>query len=198
MGINADLLSPEFQEGPLADILLNFDCSICDELISDAMILKCQHNFCRGCIAGWIATQADESNVPCPDCRNIFDPANGMEESRMARNVLSVVNFKCKNQLCEEKVFYENYYVHPEVCLYECDKCTFCDEEVVRAHSQSHKLKCFPYVNYQKSELEVVNSSLKSENDALKNENCLLKAENSTLKTQIVDLKETGFLFRFD
>ena len=193
MGINAELILPEFQNRPIAKILLNFNCSICGELIIDAIALKCQHIFCQLCLTGWIESQGDQSNVPCPDCRNMFDPASGMEESRVTRNVLSVVEFKCTNHLCEEKVNYENLILHSEVCLYGCITCSFCDKEIERRDLDSHKLGCFEYVKYQKSEFEVENNALRIENGSQKIEICSLKAEISALKTRIDDSQETGF-----
>ena len=194
MGIHAELILPEFQNGPMAEVLLNLNCSICDELIENAVTLGCQHNFCRLCLTGWIASQTDESNVPCPGCRTIFDSTSGLEGSRLIRNVLSVVKFKCTNQLCEEKVNYGELTLHQGMCLYGCVTCSFCEEEIVRKDLESHKIGCIGYVKYQKSELEIENTSLRAENSALNNEIGSLKTENSVLKTQIGNTQEPGLI----
>lgn len=84
----------------------NVICPICSGvLISPIQCLGCENCFCQTCIEDWKKRQGDNN---CPfKCNN---PT--FKNSRMIKNILSNVKFKCKNG-CKEEIPYlelENHY----------------------------------------------------------------------------------------
>uniref|UniRef100_A0A8D0HBS8 Uncharacterized protein n=1 Tax=Sphenodon punctatus TaxID=8508 RepID=A0A8D0HBS8_SPHPU len=75
----------------LADPVKNLQevliCSICLDYFKDPVILKCGHNFCRGCIA-----KCSEESRACPECRQPFQG----EEFQLNRYLRSVVEITKK------------------------------------------------------------------------------------------------------
>ena len=194
MGISVDLIVPECRDLIAAEILPNFMCAICHALMEDAIALKCQHSFCRACLSEWILKQSEENHIPCPACRTIFNPANGIENSRLVRAVLSAVKFKCPLAPCDVIVSYDDFTLHPKECLAARIRCSFCVEEMDRCDEKVHNTGCIGYIKFQNCELEVANLSLKTENDLLKQH---LKSINRPVSKEIeilkTELQETGF-----
>ena len=173
MGINIDHIVPDFLQG-VSEILPNFICPICDDLIDDAVTLNCQHNFCRFCLTGEIAAQID--NKTCPECQITFNAESEMEGSKLIRNLLSAFKFNCLNDACEVIVMYNDLKWHPENCLYEHIPCSFCEDEIIRKDLESHQVECMDYVKCQNSILELENCSLKTEIDLFKKQIDIVKA----------------------
>ncbi|KAG8548713.1 hypothetical protein GDO81_024458 [Engystomops pustulosus] len=55
-----------------ADLRDELSCSICLEVYTDPVTLRCGHNFCRGCINRVMDTQEGAGGYSCPDCREDF------------------------------------------------------------------------------------------------------------------------------
>lgn len=77
--------------------LENYRCSICTELLTDAIILaECEHSFCRFCINEVIKN----GNMLCPDCRTPFSSPDDVKQPyRIMRQVLSGVKLKVVGQI---------------------------------------------------------------------------------------------------
>uniref|UniRef100_A0A8C3HCR6 RING-type domain-containing protein n=1 Tax=Chrysemys picta bellii TaxID=8478 RepID=A0A8C3HCR6_CHRPI len=58
-------------------------CSICLDYFKDPVSLDCDHNFCRACI-----TQSFDTDISCPQCREIF-PQRNLKLNRQLRNIFS-------------------------------------------------------------------------------------------------------------
>jgi len=55
------------------DLRKELSCSICLDYFTEAVILKCGHNYCRGCIlTHWNETGDDYSGYQCPQCRAVL------------------------------------------------------------------------------------------------------------------------------
>ena len=58
--------SNEFSIVPFADLERVLACSICGDVVYDAVTLDCGHAFCRKCITGWFRVSPARQ---CPNCR---------------------------------------------------------------------------------------------------------------------------------
>ena len=118
----------------------NVICPICSGvLISPIQCLGCENCFCQLCIEDWKKRQGENS---CPfRCNN-----PSFKNSRMIKNILSNLKFKCKNG-CNEEIPYlelENHY-----------------NEKCRNNKIDYKQKFFEYKNKY---LELLNKNMELEN----------------------------------
>ena len=100
------VIKDEFYKSIEEEIL----CSICSRIKTNPMMCnKCQNSFCSNCIEEW-----KEKSKVCPfKCNNpeyVF--------CRIINNLLTKLNFKCKNK-CEEIIPYEKLNNHYE---FDCKK----------------------------------------------------------------------------
>ncbi|XP_068129086.1 E3 ubiquitin/ISG15 ligase TRIM25-like [Hyperolius riggenbachi] len=58
------------------------DCSICLNIYTDPVTLRCGHNFCRGCIDQALDSQEGSGRFSCPECR-----AECVERPVLIRNI---------------------------------------------------------------------------------------------------------------
>ena len=82
-------------------------CSICSCIkVNPIMCTKCQNSFCFNCIENW-----KKKSNECPFKCNTPEYIN----CRIIKNLLSKLNFKCKNK-CQEIIPFDQLSTH-----YECD-----------------------------------------------------------------------------
>ncbi|KAM4035378.1 E3 ubiquitin/ISG15 ligase TRIM25-like [Anomaloglossus baeobatrachus] len=55
-----------------ADLRDELLCSICRNIYTDPVTLRCGHNFCRVCIDGVLDTEGGYGDYSCPECRATF------------------------------------------------------------------------------------------------------------------------------
>ncbi|XP_056405461.1 nuclear factor 7, brain-like [Hyla sarda] len=55
-----------------ADVRDELSCSICLNIYTDPVTLRCGHNFCRACIGRALDTQIGSGVYTCPECREEF------------------------------------------------------------------------------------------------------------------------------
>ncbi|XP_075198198.1 E3 ubiquitin/ISG15 ligase TRIM25-like [Anomaloglossus baeobatrachus] len=55
-----------------ADLRDELLCSICRNIYTDPITLRCGHNFCRTCIDGVLDTEGGYGEYSCPECRATF------------------------------------------------------------------------------------------------------------------------------
>ena len=85
-------------------------CSICSSIKQNPMMCsKCQNSFCSTCCEDW-KKKSKECPFKCNDPEYVF--------CRIVNNLLSKLNFKCKNN-CGEIIPYEKLNSHYE---FECKK----------------------------------------------------------------------------
>ncbi|XP_071969837.1 E3 ubiquitin/ISG15 ligase TRIM25-like [Engystomops pustulosus] len=123
----------------MATVILRdeLSCSICLNIYSDPVTLRCGHNFCRGCINRVLDTQDGAGVYSCPDCREDF-----LERPTPPRNItLSNIIERCISSSPTEKVegIYCTYCVSsPVAAVRSCLHCeaSLCDQHL-KAHSKS-------------------------------------------------------------
>ena len=186
MGIDITLITTQIDP----EMVPNFTCSICDDLLEDAVTLNCDDTFCRPCLTGWIERPGWQRNVPCPKCGHLFSPTRGIKEpSRLLRNLLSSFKFKCSNEGCDYIVSYGGSDSHKLECLYMLIKCYYCYVEIRRKDAETHKDGCIDFIKSKKRDVECENSSLKSQNDSLKRQNDYVIATKNALTNELKRLK---------
>ena len=101
-------------------------CSICTELVEDALILKtCDHMFCRLCICEWKRGQSSVGNSPtCPECRQAFLDTDLVKPCRIILNMMGEINLTCPNDGCDKIINYNDFSLHSSQCVKgNCESC---------------------------------------------------------------------------
>ncbi|XP_075041192.1 E3 ubiquitin/ISG15 ligase TRIM25-like [Mixophyes fleayi] len=120
-----------------ADLRQELDCSICLNIYTDPVNLKCGHNFCRVCIDRVLDTQEISGVYSCPECR-----AECQERPALQRNITLcniVGSFLTIRPDQEETGIFCTYCIHAPIpaaksCLH-CEA-SLCDNHL-RVHSKS-------------------------------------------------------------
>ncbi|XP_075066728.1 E3 ubiquitin/ISG15 ligase TRIM25-like isoform X2 [Mixophyes fleayi] len=120
-----------------ADLRQELKCSICLNIYTDPVTLRCGHNFCRVCIDRVLDTQEGSGVYTCPECR-----AECQERPALQRNITLcniVGRFLSTRPDQEETEIFCTYCIHSPVpaaksCLH-CEA-SLCDNHL-RVHSKS-------------------------------------------------------------
>ncbi|XP_040195951.1 E3 ubiquitin-protein ligase TRIM11-like [Rana temporaria] len=70
-----------------ADLRDDLSCSICLNIYTDPVTLRCGHNFCRECIDRVLDTQEVSGLYTCPECREEFQERPVLSSARALRNI---------------------------------------------------------------------------------------------------------------
>ncbi|XP_075066458.1 E3 ubiquitin/ISG15 ligase TRIM25-like [Mixophyes fleayi] len=120
-----------------ADLRQELDCSICLNIYTDPVSLRCGHNFCRVCIDRVLDTQEGSGVYTCPDCR-----AECQERPALIRNIplCNIVGRFLSTQRDQgETGIFCTYCIHsPVPAAKSCLLCEafLCDNHL-RVHSKS-------------------------------------------------------------
>ncbi|XP_075056575.1 E3 ubiquitin-protein ligase TRIM39-like [Mixophyes fleayi] len=120
-----------------ADLRQELDCSICLNIYTDPVTLRCGHNFCRVCIDCVLDTQEGSGVYTCPDCRE-----ECQERPALTRNITLcniVGRFLSTRPDQEETGIFCTYCIHsPVPAAKSCLMCeaSLCDNHL-RVHSKS-------------------------------------------------------------
>ncbi|XP_075066614.1 E3 ubiquitin/ISG15 ligase TRIM25-like [Mixophyes fleayi] len=120
-----------------ADLRQELECSICLNIYTDPVTLRCGHNFCRVCIDRVLDTQEGSGVYTCPDCR-----AECQERPALQRNITlcNIVGSLLSTRPDQEETGDScTYCIHSPVpaaksCLH-CEA-SLCDNHL-RVHSKS-------------------------------------------------------------
>ncbi|XP_018425993.1 PREDICTED: E3 ubiquitin/ISG15 ligase TRIM25-like [Nanorana parkeri] len=113
------------------------DCSICLNIYTDPITLRCGHNFCRDCIDQVLDTQEGSGVYSCPECR-----AESVERPVLVRNITLcniVESFLFTQPAQEENGIFCTYCVDSSVpAVKSCLHCeaSLCDKHL-RVHSKA-------------------------------------------------------------
>ncbi|XP_018428990.1 PREDICTED: E3 ubiquitin/ISG15 ligase TRIM25-like [Nanorana parkeri] len=112
-------------------------CSICLNLYTEPVSLRCGHNFCQGCIVTALDTQEGSGVYTCPECREESVELPTMEKNRKLCNI--VENFR-STQVKEEKseIFCTYCVDSPAAAIKTCVQCetSMCDKHLT-AHNKA-------------------------------------------------------------
>ncbi|XP_040212164.1 E3 ubiquitin-protein ligase TRIM39-like [Rana temporaria] len=117
-----------------AALINELSCSICLNLYTVPVSLRCGHNFCRDCIVTALDTQEGSGVYSCPECRDEYVERPTLEKNRKLCNI--VENFR-STQLKEEK--------SEIICTYCVDSpagavktCLQCETSMCDKHLTAH------------------------------------------------------------
>ncbi|XP_068118099.1 E3 ubiquitin/ISG15 ligase TRIM25-like [Hyperolius riggenbachi] len=120
-----------------ADVRDELNCSICLEMYTDPVTLKCGHNFCRACIDHYLDSQEqDYAGYNCPECRATFHHRADLQKNITLCNV--VLHFKSLQRKEVAETFC-TYCIHSAVpAVKSCLHCeaSLCDDHLI-IHSKS-------------------------------------------------------------
>ncbi|XP_040191681.1 E3 ubiquitin/ISG15 ligase TRIM25-like [Rana temporaria] len=120
-----------------ADLRKELECSVCLNIYTDPVTLKCGHNFCRDCIGRVWDTQEGSGGYSCPECREEFQDRPALHRNITLRNI--VENFLSTHPDQEESRVFCTYCIHtPVPAVISCLHCeaSLCDNHL-RVHSKS-------------------------------------------------------------
>ncbi|XP_040212495.1 E3 ubiquitin-protein ligase TRIM39-like [Rana temporaria] len=112
-------------------------CSICLNLYTVPVSLRCGHNFCRDCIATALDTQEGSGVYSCPECREEYVERPTLEKNRKLCNIVD--NFRSTQQEEEKSEILCTYCVDsPAGALKTCLHCetSMCDKHLT-AHNKT-------------------------------------------------------------
>lgn len=113
-----------------------YKCNICFNIMNNpADCDKCGHSYCHDCIA----------NFKCPfNCQN----SKAKPSSVAIKILLNQIIFKCENEGCNEKLTYNNIYLHDQECDFKPTKCPSpnCNMNISKKHLEKHIKEDCKYV----------------------------------------------------
>ncbi|KAM9305400.1 uncharacterized protein PAF06_013951 [Gastrophryne carolinensis] len=109
-------------------------CSICLNLYTEPVTLRCGHSFCRLCIGTVLNTQEGSGVYTCPECREEYPERPVLEKNRKLCNIVEQVQSTGE----EMAVIFCTYCDHPERAVKTCLQCEsdFCEKHL-RKHNKS-------------------------------------------------------------
>ncbi|CAI9620419.1 unnamed protein product, partial [Staurois parvus] len=120
-----------------SDLRKELECSVCLNIYTDPVTLRCGHNFCRDCIGRVLDTQEGSGGYSCPECREEFQDRPALRRNITLRNI--VENFQSTHPEQEESGVFCTYCIHtPVPAVKSCLMCeaSLCDNHL-RVHSKS-------------------------------------------------------------
>ncbi|XP_073538579.1 E3 ubiquitin/ISG15 ligase TRIM25-like [Phyllobates terribilis] len=114
-----------------ADLKDELTCSICLNIYTDPITLKCGHNFCRECIESVLDTQKVSEAYTCPECRAEFQERPVLQRNTTLCNIAE----HFLNQGEHEEVFC-TYCIHTNVVASKT--CLMCEASLCDLHLAVH------------------------------------------------------------
>ncbi|KAM5170140.1 E3 ubiquitin-protein ligase TRIM39-like [Mantella aurantiaca] len=124
-----------------AGLRKELECSICLNVYTDPVMLKCGHNYCRVCIDRVLESQEGSGDYFCPDCREEFKERPVLHRNITLRNI--VENFLSTPDQEDTNIFCSHCVDSPVVAVKSCLHCevSLCDKHLsVHKRSTEHVL----------------------------------------------------------
>ncbi|XP_075061634.1 E3 ubiquitin/ISG15 ligase TRIM25-like [Mixophyes fleayi] len=115
-----------------ADLRQELNCSICRNIYTDPVTLRCGHNFCRVCIDRVLDTQEGSGVYTCPECRAEFQDRPVLEKNRKLCNIAEHVRSIPE----EETGIFCTYCIHSPVPALKT--CLRCEASLCDIHCKTH------------------------------------------------------------
>ncbi|XP_040214334.1 E3 ubiquitin-protein ligase TRIM8-like [Rana temporaria] len=112
-------------------------CSICLNLYTEPVSLRCGHIFCRDCIVTALDTQEGSGVYSCPECREEYVEHPVMEKRRKLCNIVD--NFRSTQQKEENSEILCTYCVDSPVGAVKT--CLHCETSMCDKHLTAHNKK---------------------------------------------------------
>ncbi|XP_073480031.1 uncharacterized protein [Aquarana catesbeiana] len=118
-----------------ANLRAELECSLCLNIYTDPIMLKCGHNFCRVCIGRVIDAQGGFGRYSCPECREKFQDRPALQRNITLRNI--VENFLSAQPDQEKPGVFCTYCVDSPVPAVR--SCLHCEVSLCDKHLRVHK-----------------------------------------------------------
>ncbi|XP_077314870.1 E3 ubiquitin-protein ligase TRIM39-like [Lithobates pipiens] len=116
------------------DLIDELRCSICLNIYTDPVTLKCGHNFCRVCIDCLLDTQEESGLYTCPECRQRFQERPVLSSARTLRNIAE--KFLISQPVPEDTGIYCTYCLDSPVPAIK--SCLHCESSLCGNHLRVH------------------------------------------------------------
>ncbi|XP_073462938.1 E3 ubiquitin/ISG15 ligase TRIM25-like [Aquarana catesbeiana] len=117
-----------------ADLRDDLSCSICLNIYTDPVTLRCGHNFCRECIDRVLDTQKASGLYTCPECREEFQERPVLSSARALRNIAE--KFLVSQPVLEDTGIYCTYCLDSPVPAIK--SCLHCESSLCGRHLRIH------------------------------------------------------------
>ncbi|KAM5193624.1 E3 ubiquitin/ISG15 ligase TRIM25-like [Mantella aurantiaca] len=127
-----------------ADLRKELECSVCLNIYTDPVTLKCGHNFCLDCIGRVLDTQEGSGEYSCPECREEFQERPALRRNvtlnNIMKNLISVQSYQENGIFC-------TYCIHtPVPAVKSCLMCeaSLCDNHLTVYSKSPEHILCDP------------------------------------------------------
>uniref|UniRef100_A0A8C5QZR0 Uncharacterized protein n=1 Tax=Leptobrachium leishanense TaxID=445787 RepID=A0A8C5QZR0_9ANUR len=117
-----------------ADLRDELNCSICLNIYTDPVTLKCGHNFCKLCIGNVLDNQKESGIYSCPECRAEYRTRPKLQRNTTLFNIVE----RCRSTQPAEHVtgITCTYCVHAPVPA--AKTCLHCEASLCETHLKVH------------------------------------------------------------
>ncbi|XP_077350026.1 E3 ubiquitin-protein ligase TRIM39-like [Lithobates pipiens] len=118
-----------------ADLRKELECSLCLNIYTDPVMLRCGHNFCQDCIGRVLDTQERSGGYSCPGCREEFQDRPALRRNIALRNI--VENFLSAQPDQEKSGVFCTPCIHTPVAAVK--SCLHCEASLCDKHLRVHR-----------------------------------------------------------
>ncbi|XP_040197909.1 E3 ubiquitin/ISG15 ligase TRIM25-like [Rana temporaria] len=174
-----------------ADLRAELECSVCLNIYTDPVMLRCGHDFCRACIKRVLDTQREAGDYFCPVCRKRFRSRPALQRNITLRNI--VENFQSAQPDQEDSGVYCTHCVDsPVPAVRSCLLCevSLCDKHL-RVHKKSPEhILCDPTLSMESRKCSIHKKILEyycTEDDTCICVTCTLAGEHRGHQVEMLD-----------
>uniref|UniRef100_A0A673JG68 Tripartite motif-containing protein 16-like n=1 Tax=Sinocyclocheilus rhinocerous TaxID=307959 RepID=A0A673JG68_9TELE len=120
-----------------------FNCSVCLNLLKDAVALTCGHSYCMSCIIDYWDQDDQKRVYSCPQCRQTFTPRPGLGKNTMLAEVLAKLKKTKLQAALPAQCYSGSGDMECDVCTGDKNKaiksCLVCLESYCQTHFERHE-----------------------------------------------------------